>query len=57
MEGGFSLRSFNFSGVVEMIWPSFASTAASDVQAGGKPCRSDDRFGDHYDRHQLPLSV
>jgi len=35
MEGGFSLRSFNVSGGVEMIRPSFASTTASNVQAGG----------------------
>jgi hypothetical protein len=43
-EGGFSLRSVNLSGDMEMLQPSFASINPSNIQAGGKPSGSDDRF-------------
>jgi hypothetical protein len=37
-------RSYNVSGEAEMVQPSFASAVASNIQVGGKPCGSDDRF-------------
>jgi hypothetical protein len=45
------------SGGVEMIRPSFVSTAVSNIQVGASHAEAVIDFCDHYDCRQLPLSV